>query len=402
MCCARNLVVAYECGAYGLVSLLRALTAGVILAYLQIFRTYIFGDFVAYCAKCQAREIERVGTHVGDVSGLIEGLRHTHGLCHRETELPCGLLLQCGSGEWRCRRLFQRLNRYIAHGECGAVAVLKETHGLVVVGKALVELGLHRHRCACWGELRRDAVVWLALEVAYFFFALGNQPHSHALHTAGRQRRLDFLPKHRRQLKTHDAVEHTARLLRINEVDVDVARVFYCLENCWLGDFVKHDALCVLGFEFKHLIQMPGNGFSLAVLITCEPHGLSRFCSFLQLCHQRFLLGRNFIYWLVAMFHVDAEILFVQVAYVAAARQDCVVFPKKFLNRFGFCRRLNYYQIVWHTIYNFSKRLVHAALGALCLWQKDASNPFLLTLTPTQSSMFFLFGCKIRKKLTNQ
>ncbi len=34
--------------------------------------------------------------------------------------------------------------------------------------------------------------------------------------------------------------------------------------------------------------------------------------------------------------------------------------------------------------------------------QKKRFTRYSLTLTPTQSSMFFLIGCKIRKKLTNQ
>jgi hypothetical protein len=41
-----------------------------------------------------------------------------------------------------------------------------------------------------------------------------------------------------------------------------------------LGDFVEHDAADVLALEFtlgfQQLVQMPGNGFALAVRVGCE------------------------------------------------------------------------------------------------------------------------------------
>ncbi|MDQ9825850.1 hypothetical protein RFZ44_21335, partial [Acinetobacter sp. 163] len=60
----------------------------------------------------------------------------------------------------------------------------------------------------------------------------------------------------------------------IDQIEVDVTRVFNGSQNCRLCYFVKNNTACILGIQTKNFSQVPGYGFSLAVLIGCQPHGL--------------------------------------------------------------------------------------------------------------------------------
>ena len=151
--------------------------------------------------------------------------------------------------------------------------MLEHLNSLLARGEALVEFA--RDAALFLSEhLATHAVVLLALEVANLLLALGNEPHCHTLHASCAQGWLDLLPQHWREFKSHDAVEHTSRLLSVDEVLVDVAWVLDGCQDCWLGNLMKDNALGVLLLQPKDFAQVPCNGFSLAVLITGEPHRL--------------------------------------------------------------------------------------------------------------------------------
>ena len=166
-------------------------------------------------------------------------------------------------------------------------------------------------------EQSHYTVVFLSLEILDFLLAFHNQSYRHALHASGGESRFDFFPKHRRQFEAHDAVEHTARLLGVHTVDVDAARRLDGVKDCAFGDFVKYDAFCLFRRQTEHLVQVPSDGFSFAVLIGSEPDRVCLFRFSLQLLHKFLLVGRDFIYGFVVVLHVDAEILLLKVADVA-------------------------------------------------------------------------------------
>ncbi len=85
------------------------------MALLEVFLAVGCGDFLRNSLQCHLREIERVGTHVGDESVLVKLLGNHHSLGNGHSELARGFLLERGSGERRCRRLFQRM--YINAGD---------------------------------------------------------------------------------------------------------------------------------------------------------------------------------------------------------------------------------------------------------------------------------------------
>ena len=52
------------------------------------------------------RQVGAVGTHVGNLSRLVEFLGYLHGLCYRKIQFAGSLLLKCGGSKWGCRALF--------------------------------------------------------------------------------------------------------------------------------------------------------------------------------------------------------------------------------------------------------------------------------------------------------
>ena len=113
--------------------------------------------------------------------------------------------------------------------------------------------------------------VFLGLEDADLVLALADHAQRRALHAAGRQAAAHFLPEQRREIETDEVVERAARLLRIHEVERQVARLGDGALHFALGDFVEHDAFDFLALEvaalFEQLAQVPGNGFAFAVRV---------------------------------------------------------------------------------------------------------------------------------------
>ena len=106
-------------------------------------------------------------------------------------------------------------------------------------------------------QLGADVEVGLALEGLNLALALNDESHGDTLHTACRQRRLHLAPQHGRQLEAHNAVEHTACLLGIHQVQVDAAGMLDGSENGRLRNLVEHDAVGLLLVETQHFAQMP-------------------------------------------------------------------------------------------------------------------------------------------------
>ena len=67
--------------------------------------------------------------------------------------------------------------------------------------------------------------VFLRHERADLVFALADHAQRRALHAAGRQAAAHFLPQQRREIEADEVVERAARLLRVHEVERQVARL---------------------------------------------------------------------------------------------------------------------------------------------------------------------------------
>ena len=228
----------------------------------------------------------RIGTHIGDetdraavsdVHALIELLRNRHGAPRRHAQAAGSLLLQ-GRGDERGRRaalLFAALDardfeRFGRHG------------GNDLVGRGFVRdvhLLFRRAVKAC-RERARAAVkqcveqpVLLRLEGADLIFTVDHDARGHRLHAAGGQAGLDLAPEQRAEFIAHDAVKNAARLLRVDQILIDLARVLDALGDDLFRDLVERHALGLVIRQIQQLLQVPRNSLSLAVRVGREIDG---------------------------------------------------------------------------------------------------------------------------------
>ena len=87
-----------------------------------------------------------------------------------------------------------------------------------------------------------------------------------------RQPRL--LPQERREVEADEIVERTPRLLRVDEVLGNMARILDRLADRIASDLVEHYAIHVFAFERAEFLQkfgeVPRDRFALAIGVSCE------------------------------------------------------------------------------------------------------------------------------------
>ena len=115
-----------------------------------------------------------------------------------------------------------------------------------------------------------------------------------------------------------------------------------------LGNLMENDTPRVLRLQAQHLVQMPGDRFSLAVLIGSQPDLLRLFRRAFQLGHKLFLLGRDHVLRRIIVREINTKLFRLQVADMAVTRHDLIILPEKLLNGFRFGGRLHYNQILLH------------------------------------------------------
>ncbi len=242
-----------------------------VFAHLKITLAELVAYFVGNCGNGKRGQVERVGTHIGYETGLVETLGHHHGLRYGEPEFTGCFLLQGGGGEWRGGGFAEGTHVYVSHLKPRAGAVIEKSLGLFLGGEALGKL-CAQLSAVVGGEQACDAEIRLAFECLDFVFALHGETHCYRLHAARGQRRLYLAPEHGRELETHNAVEHTACLLGVDQIEVDSAGIGNGVEYGVFCNLVKYYSACIFRFESENFVKVPGNGFSLAVLIGSQPH----------------------------------------------------------------------------------------------------------------------------------
>ena len=177
--------------------LLGSLRTGVILAYLRIFLAIEFADLLFRSIDTQAGEVDRVGTHVGNLSVFIQVLRYHHRLTDSKAQFAGSLLLQGTGGEGGSRCTLQRFFADAADGEGCFLALLQQPIYLLVSLQTLGQCGTHLTlRTVGIGDAKdgTDAIVRLAPELLNLTFTLHDEAYGNALHTTSRQGGLHLAP----------------------------------------------------------------------------------------------------------------------------------------------------------------------------------------------------------------
>lgn len=86
------------------------------------------------------------------------------------------------------------------------------------------------------------------------------------LHAPAESPEWDALAQQGRKFVADQAVQHTARLLCVHEVVIDLARVFERVFDRRRRNFVEFDAVRPVG-ELENVFQMPRNRLTLAVRV---------------------------------------------------------------------------------------------------------------------------------------
>ena len=266
-------------------------------------------------------------------------------------ESCCSLLVVKGGAALR-RRSFLSTERTTQSAFSSAARIFSASSPLVT---SIFSSPLPTKRASKAGGLRRrqmcvDGPVFVFLERLDFAFAFDDQTQRNGLHAAGRKTAADFIPEQRGNLISHEPVEHTAGLLRVDEILIDGAGMLKRRLHGALGNFVEGNALnarrrCLLAllellrfFRFAVIAeferQMGGDGFALAVRVRRQKDEIGRGRQLLQLGHNLLFAGDDDVIRLEVVRGVDAQRALGQILDVAERGLDGVALTQIFLDGF--------------------------------------------------------------------
>src|SRR6185503_4467423 len=185
--------------------------------------------------------------------------------------------------------------------------------------------------------------------------AIADELQRDRLHAAGAQSAANLVPENRADLVADEPIQHAPRLLRIDHLHVDLARVQDRFFDRRLRDLVKHQALYFLPrLAGQFLGQMPADRLALAIGVGRDVDDLSDLGRFLQLLDDLDAGCEHLVDRLESVVHIDAQLALRQVADVAHRCDDLVVASQIFVNRLRLRRRLDDHQCLRH--YSLSVR----------------------------------------------
>ena len=134
-----------------------------------------------------------------------------------------------------------------------------------------------------------------------------DQAGGHRLDAAGGQAGHHLLPEDRRDLVAVEAVQDAPRLLGLDEVVVDRARVGDRVEDRLAGDLVEDHPVHGDVLRLQLVEEVPGDGLTLAVLVRGEVQLVGVLEQRLELGDVRLLVARHHVVGLEAVLDVDRE-----------------------------------------------------------------------------------------------
>ena len=198
-----------------------------------------------------------------------------------------------------------------------------------------VEAGLENARLlAASPELGLDCPILPGYEGVDLLLAVGHEPQRHRLHPA-RGERLGasvvvhhLLPQHGAELVAHQPVQDAPRLLRVDQILVDVPGVVEGLMDRLLRDLVEHHALHGLAAKARGVHKVPSYGLTFAVGVGGQVDVGGAFRLLAYLLHNLLLVLEHLVLGLKVAVHVHAQLARGQVAHVAQRRKHGVVAAK--------------------------------------------------------------------------
>ena len=203
------------------------------------------------------------------------------------------------------------------------------------------QLGAERTGRAAPIQQGGEAPVLLRLEGVDLALAVDDQADRDALHPTGRQAAPDLAADQRAQLVADQAVDHPARLLRVDEVQVDGARMGKCGVDGRLGDLAEGDPADPVVVEPRVVGDMPGDRLALAVEVGGEPDQGRLVGLIGQAVKLLASLLQGLVARLEAAVDVDAEAALGQITDVAIGGENPISGPQVALDGAGLGGRLD-------------------------------------------------------------
>ncbi len=178
--------------------------------------------------------------------------------------------------------------------------------------------------------------------------AVDDHSHRHRLDAAGGQAAPDLASEEGADRVADEAIEHAARLLGIDAVHIDAARVVEGIQDRAARDFVKLDAadlLVVLGVvEAEGGYEVPGDRLALAIRVGRQQDGRLATRLVLEAFDDVLAILGDHVVGLELVLDVHAQSTGRQIADMAEAGAHGVVASQKFLDRFGLGGRFDHHQ----------------------------------------------------------
>ncbi len=223
----------------------------------QISRAIFLAHVFAHFLNRLGRNPGRIRTHVGNQANqsffaefhaFIQALRDHHRALHAEAQLARGILLQLAGSERRrgvaaAFFLVDRPNQPISVLErCADLFRILAVRDLNLLFTLAQEPGVECGRLA-GREVRVDRPIFFFLERFDLAFAFHDQPQRNRLHASGRKSAPNLIPQQRRNLVANQPVEHAPRLLRVDQILIDCARMLERRLHRALGNLIERNAL---------------------------------------------------------------------------------------------------------------------------------------------------------------
>ncbi len=363
----------------GLVRLLRVLRLG--LEHARFIRDFLLAvksrrDRTDFLHRF-LRERHRVGAHVGDqadiafaeVDALVQLLRQAHGAAGVEAELARRLLLQRRGGERRCGRTASLLaidrehtqsSRRPAAGRIargGLHRVLDLARGRLVGKRELLDFA-----AAIFDQLQRErrSAQRLAFQCPVFprnerfdlRLSLADHAQRGALYASRGEAAANLLPQQGREVEADQVIERAARLLRVHQIERQLARVLDRLANRIARDLVERHPVHSLAVELaarpQDLLQVPGDGLAFPVRVGRQIEGFRFLQAADDAFHMTLVLRQHLVAHRVAVLRIDRAFLGHQVTHVPVRGQDLKVLAQVLLDGFRFRGRFDDDQILCH------------------------------------------------------
>ncbi len=198
-------------------------------------------------------------------------------------------------------------------------------------------------------ELRVERPVFLGAESLALLFPLDDYAQRDGLDPSRADAAFDLVPQDRADAISDQAVEHAARLLRIEERLVYLGRMLDRLLYAFFGDLVEQDApdLSVEAAPEPGR-DMEGDRLAFAIRVGGEVDVVLAFGLLFYLLDYFRLAGDHMVLGLEIMLDIDAERALGQIDDMTDRRSYLEIGSEVPLDGLCLCRRFNDYEVLGH------------------------------------------------------